>query len=208
MCEFVGWLRPRFWSWSVGRGGVHVGFVRRRLRLSRSRRGGRRPSRPTAAPTRCGSPPSPAPSCRSTTPTARSSRRRPSTRRPRSHDDETRTTDDEGALVFRYVEPGKGYVVKQVNGPGDLGAVRRDEHHRPPRPGLLRRAGDQGGLRLPHHPRRHEARHQRHAARPGRGRPVPDGDRVLGLRPGQPRAVARHDLQDRSPPARASPRSA
>ena len=34
------------------------------------------------------------------------------------HDVDSRTTDDEGALVFRYVEPGKDYVVKQVNGPG------------------------------------------------------------------------------------------
>ena len=34
------------------------------------------------------------------------------------HDVDSRTTDDEGALVFRYVEPGEDYVVKQVNGPG------------------------------------------------------------------------------------------
>jgi len=32
---------------------------------------------------------------------------------------DTRTADDNGALVFRYVPVGKGYVVKQVDGPGE-----------------------------------------------------------------------------------------
>ena len=31
----------------------------------------------------------------------------------------TKTSDAEGALVFRYVKPGKGYVVKQVGGSGE-----------------------------------------------------------------------------------------
>ena len=31
----------------------------------------------------------------------------------------SRTTDENGALVFRYVEPGKDYVVKQVDGSGE-----------------------------------------------------------------------------------------
>ncbi|WP_426570718.1 CocE/NonD family hydrolase [Aquihabitans sp. McL0605] len=34
------------------------------------------------------------------------------------HDVDTRASDKAGALVFRYVKAGKGYVVKQVNGPG------------------------------------------------------------------------------------------
>ncbi len=120
-----------------------------------------------------------------------------------------------GGLLFRNVTPGSGYRVRLAAGgrdvraaDGALDAAGAAEHRRLQPDDPLRR------LRLPDHPRRHEARRSTCTRRPdvtnvvpgvdlppdsAGTRADPDADRVLGLRLRQPGRPAERDRGPREP---------
>ena len=86
---------------------------------------------------------------------------------------------------FRDVEPGGGYTV--VAGDCTVGAAARPATRRAPAAVVLRGSRRCNRVPVPHDARRHPARGRTSRCPGRRGGPVPDGRRVLGLRPGEPR---------------------
>ena len=98
-----------------------------------------------------------------------------------------------GGVVFRRVEPGGGYAVREPGG-GPTPKLRvLSRRSAPPRHCDLRPDPARRRLRLPDHPRRDRARDQRPPPRPGRGRSLSDRGRVRRLRLRRPGRTRERD---------------